>query len=267
MILRALILSLLATTAAHGFVRSTVPNTSTELNWVTNCIGYYLNAEGSDDLDFDDVEDEVQRSFEQWELPSCSDVNFTYLGVTNATGAGYFQGQSNRNIVVWREGGSGDDAWEHDRSIIAVTTNTFCTETNSLCPFAGAIIDADIELNGERFTFTNARLVAFTQFDLGNTLTHEVGHLLGLDHSRDRDSTMFASAPPGELAKRDLNDDDQAGICTVFPTRSSGEACYDLGDGTNAVTDSGGCVARPGQPAGGWLALLLGMLVVQRRRR
>lgn len=267
MILRALILSLLASTAAHAFVRSTVPGTSTPLNWVTNCIGYYVNAEGSDDLDFDALETEVQRSFTQWELPTCSDVNFTYLGVTNSKVAGYQQGQENRNLVVWREGGDGIDGWIHDRSIIAVTTNTFCTETNSLCPFVGAIIDADIELNGDRFRFTNSRLVATTEFDLGNTLTHEVGHLIGLDHSRDRDSTMFASAPPGELSKRDLNDDDQAGVCTVFPLRNTGEACYDLGDGTNAVGGSEACMARPGQPAAGWLALLLGGLLLRRRRR
>lgn len=267
MILRVLALSLALTSAAHAFVRSKVPGTSTPLNWVTNCIGYFINEEGSDDLGFEAVEDEVARSFDQWELPTCSDVRFTYLGVTSERRAGYFQGQDNRNLIVWREGG-GDaiDAWEHDRSIIAVTTNTFCTETNALCPFAGAVLDSDIELNGERFTFTNSRLVALTRFDLGNTLVHEIGHLIGLDHSPDREATMYSMAPPGELIKRDLNDDDQAGVCTVFPVRGDGPGCYDLGDGTNAVS-SDGCAARPGGSAPAAFGLLLALAALTRRRR
>jgi hypothetical protein len=237
----------------------------TELRWVTNCIDYFIHRDGSDDLPFDQVEDQVKRSFEQWELPGCSDVNFTYAGETAEKRAGYFQNEPNSNIIVWREGGGGIDDWEHDPSIIAVTTNTFCTQTNALCPFKGAIIDADIELNGERFEFTNTQIAAFTQFDLGNTLTHEIGHLIGLDHTRVRQATMFASAPPGELTKRDLAQDDIDGVCAIFPLREDEGACYELtGSGGGGTTTE--CTARPGEESNGawWLGVLVLLGVRQR---
>lgn len=264
----AVALVLLTASSASAFRRS-VTSAGDALAWVTNCIDYFIHEDGSDDVNFNAVEAEVVRAFNQWEAPNCSDVNFTYSGVTREKRAGYFQNESNLNLIVWREGGGGVDDWEHDPSIIAVTTNTFCTETNGLCPFKGAIIDADIEMNGERFRFTNARLVALTQFDLGNTLTHEIGHLIGLDHTPIQDATMFASAPPGELAKRDLAQDDIDGVCEVFPIRPNEPACYEItgngGSGGGGLSD---CRARPGQaptsPA--WLTLGVGLMLLRRRQ-
>lgn len=255
--------------SAAAFVRSTTPG-GDELAWTTNCIDYFIHRDGSDDIPFDQVEAEVQRSFEQWELPDCSDVNFTYAGETAEKRAGYFQGEPNTNIIVWREGGGGIDDWEHDPAIIAVTTNTFCTETNRLCPFKGAILDADIEMNGERFRFTNNQIAAFSEFDLGNTLTHEIGHLIGLDHTPRRQATMFASAPPGELIKRDLAQDDIDGVCAIFPLRDSDEICYELaaGSGGGSAGSVSSCTACPGDRAGwaGLAALLIAGCLGRRRR-
>lgn len=264
----AVALVLLTANSASAFVRSVTPQ-GDSLAWVTNCIDYFIHEDGSDDVNFSAVESEVVRAFNEWEEPNCSNVNFTYSGVTREKRAGYFQNENNLNLIVWREGGEGVDEWEHEPSIIAVTTNTYCTEINALCPFKGAIIDADIEMNGERFRFTNARLEALTEFDLGNTLTHEIGHLIGLDHTDDRDATMFASAPPGELDKRSLEEDDIDGVCDVFPVRPDEAACYQLisigvgSGGGGGVTD---CRAQPGQaPAAPWWAAL-GLLIVWRRR-
>jgi hypothetical protein len=75
---------------------------------------------------------------------------------------------------------------------------------------------ADITLNGQGFAFTTAPTGA-TAADVQNTVTHEVGHLLGFDHSPDPESTMFADAPLGETKKRDLTADDAQGLCDVYP--------------------------------------------------
>src|SRR5204862_6586571 len=79
--------------------------------------------------------------------------------------------------------------------------------------------------------------------DLQNTLTHEFGHLLGLDHncygSADRsrgidqnghavpdcnrappavqEATMYASVMRGDVARRDLSADDIDGVCAIYP--------------------------------------------------
>ena len=50
----------------------------------------------------------------------------------------------------------------------------------------GEILDADIELNGVNFAISAGGVSNGTSgclSDLANTLTHEVGHLLGMDHT------------------------------------------------------------------------------------
>jgi MYXO-CTERM domain-containing protein len=85
--------------------------------------------------------------------------------------------------------------------------------------------------------------------DLRNTLTHEVGHLVGLAHVPDSQpaATMFARTTPGEIEKRSLSEDDIAGVCAIYP---------DEGDG--------GCGCGSGGAAGA-LALLLAALALHRR--
>ncbi|MGK0362029.1 MAG: MYXO-CTERM domain-containing protein, partial [Bradymonadia bacterium] len=91
----------------------------------------------------------------------------------------------------------------------------------------------------------------------------------------------FASAPPGELDKRSLEQDDIDGVCAVFPVRPNEPACavfpvrpnepacYQLAsNGGSSIGGSGvaDCRAQPGQaPASLWWAAL-GLLILGRRR-
>lgn len=111
---------------------------------------------------------------------------------------------------------------------------------------SGQILDADIEVNA---TFVWADLEKMpgdggSKQDLQNALTHEIGHLIGLDHTcfpatADGDppldqnghpvpfcesappdvqaTTMFASAIPGDIAKRTLAPDDVQAVCDIYP--------------------------------------------------
>jgi predicted Zn-dependent protease len=53
------------------------------------------------------------------------------------------------------------------------------------------------------------------EVDLESVAVHEIGHLLGLDHSMDQNSIMFAEIPPGTI-KRELGQDDIAGIRALY---------------------------------------------------
>jgi hypothetical protein len=152
----------------------------------------------------------------------------------------------------------------------------------------GEILDADIELNGVTFEWSDLTRhpeLRESAQDLQNTLTHEFGHFIGLDHTCSlsvaragqtddkgdpvptcsrapewvRETTMFAAVIPGDMDRRTLADDDQRGACAVYPSLD-----------TDLQGDSGGCrMSVAGRPRGAAPALvaLLALLVLSRRRR
>jgi hypothetical protein len=155
----------------------------------------------------------------------------------------------------------------------------------------GQIVDADIELND--VTFDWADLVRKPEEgrvlqDLQNTLTHELGHFIGLDHTcflstgrpdavddrgepvpgcgfasdEIRATTMFAAVIPGDLERRSLSADDRRAVCDLYRPL----------DVTLESTVPAGCALapRPAAPAPGLaplvLALALALLIARRRR-
>jgi hypothetical protein len=74
----------------------------------------------------------------------------------------------------------------------------------------GQILEADVLINdGYPFTTTKTE-----QNFLGNVLSHEFGHLLGLGHGQVIGSTMFYALARGQS---DISDDDAAGLYSVYP--------------------------------------------------
>lgn len=125
---------------------------------------------------------------------------------------------------------------------------------------AGDVIEeADILLNpGVRWTVMGGGSDAGAQ-DVQNTVTHEIGHLLGLAHSDVAEATMFATTPSGETRKRDLHDDDVDGYRFVY-------AAFD-GEGDGGAWGDG-CSAAPGRRGAGaaWLAAVALVAALRRRR-
>ncbi len=108
--------------------------------------------------------------------------------------------------------------WTLSDTVVA-WTNVF---SDSL---TGEILEADIYLNGQDFTWANlggAQDPPHSHaYDLQNIVTHEAGHLLGLAHSQILLSTMWPSAPTGETHKRTLHDDDRDGLRYLYPVSAA----------------------------------------------
>jgi hypothetical protein len=159
------------------------------------------------------------------------------------------------NMIVFRQ-----DAWcEHPAP--ADPTQPYCYPANALAVTSvfkskstGEIVDADMELNAVRFTWADLvahpELASGSTADFQNTLTHELGHVIGLAHpcysSNDGPSrlidnngapeldctdpnlpaavlntTMFPSVATSDTARRVLSPDDQQADCDIYPAASA----------------------------------------------
>jgi hypothetical protein len=175
----------------------------------------------------------------------------------------------------------------------------------------GRIVDTDIEINADRLveragsTTTERRPLWVDAIstpgqsrseDLQNALTHELGHVIGLDHNcyggtgpwpvdetgamvaacdrappSVREATMFASAGPNDVSKRTLAADDVKAVCDIFPSDPSSAPVFEA-----AAPDGYGCSVGRGAGAGlgrlpvlalGALGLSAGWIFRRRRRR
>jgi len=183
------------------------------VHWPQRVLPFVINEEGSDDFEqgadgkiSEELQQVIRLSFNAWYEVDCAYLEFRYDGLTSDRTVGFTRGEDNSNIVMWTE----DWPYGGATTAYALTSVTFDTKT-------GIIADADIELNGDQFSFTNEDEEAATLVDVRNTLTHEVGHFIGLDHSPIEDATMYARAPEGELIKRSLHEDDIEGLCDIYP--------------------------------------------------
>jgi hypothetical protein len=275
-VLSVLALATLSSGPADAYVRSRTDRTQSPLVWTRRCIPFHIHEAGSDNLALGVVVNAIKGSFEAWQIPECSGVEFHYQGLTNDPRVGYLIDGDNINNVVWRE-----TAWPPERNaVIALTTVTFCDQQGGACNFAGEILDADIELNGVEFKFSATVSPVGQNYDIRNTVTHEVGHMLGLDHSPVSDATMFSTAPAGERSKATLFDDDIEGLCDIYPVPDGTPACesfevtgehyLDLDEIDTPTTprrSDDSCRATPGGAGEGPAPWLLGLLLGWAMRR
>lgn len=219
--------ALLLAVALPAFVCTRAGESGPSIAWDSREVAIRQSG-GGDELEEGDVAAVLGRSTATWNRAGgCTDVepvvaeptDSRIIGFDWAAGAG---SPDNENIVIFRNDTEGDelDTWVHAIGALAITTVTY--ETHE-----GRLLDADIEVNDSRFHFTACDPGGCAiDFDLENTLTHELGHVLGLDHSADTTATMFASAPRADLSKRDLAPDDVDAICTVYPDGEAAGECY-----------------------------------------
>jgi uncharacterized protein (TIGR03382 family) len=125
----------------------------------------------------------------------------------------------------------------------------------------GEVLDADVELNAASATPTivdsppcslGGISTSCVANDVQNATTHELGHLLGLDHSPDSASTMYATEPLGETSKRVLDSGSKQFVCDVYPAGQASRDCTSNGgDGGCSSAGDASSVAP-----GGFLLLL-----------
>ncbi|HEY4182031.1 MAG TPA: hypothetical protein VGM90_34545 [Kofleriaceae bacterium] len=277
----------------EGFVRTGPTAAGHYLYWESGCVFVTVDSAGTKDLPGDTEFPLIDDCIATWNegVAGCS-----YIKIVKEATEPAEVGRDMKNVIKFR-----DDSWCRPKigndmmrcyadSAAGITTATYVDDMNS--DRDGAIVDADVEINGKNFTITNDGMTLGDpngiQSDLRNTLTHELGHLLGLEHtclamgdpprfdgtgapvpscsmasSPDiTEATMYPFQDSGETKKRTLEADDIAGICSVYPTADDPGTCSKPGDG-------GGCCSTTAEAPSGAVLLLgaFGLFSLARPRR
>ncbi len=176
------------------------------LKWENFPIKYHINKDCYKPIDVEKCKEAIIKSFNTWESPECTSLRFERGEDIEESKASFnsLDLKANKNIIVWYY-----KDWPYEPNGVALTTITYDDNT-------GKIYDADIELNGYYYRFNIVEEIPSTYTDIQNTLTHEIGHLIGLDHSYNPSSVMYPTAQAGEIKKRELTQDDIDGVCEIY---------------------------------------------------
>ena len=280
-----------------GFVRTGPTKHGNPLYWESGCILVAEDKDGTKEIQGDMEFAIIDASIATWNdatvTPSCSYMDVMSTGVTATTTE---VGHDGINLIKFRDSSwcrpavHGDPARCYPESAAGLTTAVFVDDGGAR---DGAIVDADIEINGKNFAISVDHVSLapmimgqpYCRAELQNTLTHELGHLHGLEHTcladgdppriddhgnpvpacnatndpKIVDATMYNFQDCDETKKEVLSPDDIAAVCTIYPAANDPKEC------TPARDAAGCCEAGPGGPP-----LLLSLAVaagIFRRRR
>jgi hypothetical protein len=284
---------------ALGYVRTTT-ETNKAFRWADPRINVQLyTANPPPYLTREKLLAAAQASAATWSQPQVECTSIT-LSVTEVNGeeAPVAYDKNNRitfRRVEWRKTPC-DPAKEscapYDGRALAITS-VFALKSD------GTVLDSDMELNAVNYRWADVAADGSTLntpgekiHDLQNTMTHEFGHLIGLDHNcydssagrpraidnlgqpvpncNDatavmRAATMFNSASPLDIDKRDLTADDIQAVCEVYPKGQTPVNPPGDDPETGCGVAGGGAPASQAAP---WLLLVgLGAVAVRLRAR
>jgi len=236
---------------AYAYVRITT-DTGLPLWWRSPCITMeiYLGAPPPT-MTADQYFNASQLAAQAWSHGSL-DCSGLALSIQRESAATAGAGLDGKNVIIflsdnWCKDSNATDGPCYPKNALAVTSDFKNDKT-------GEIGDADIEFNAVYVDWAdlvaNPTLANSTTADFQNTLTHELGHVIGLAHPcysandgtpvlKDNygndeftcgkadvpltvmESTMYPSLPMNDTQRRTLSPDDQQGVCDIYPFTSA----------------------------------------------
>ncbi len=205
----ALGLSSAAGVLAH--VRLINPSNGNPLFWATpSNIGIVINSTGSDNIGDDSDEVAIRLAIQEWNSATGSSVQLVE-NVNSSQQARTDWTNGNIHLVLFDEVNS-SGYFPTGSGTVAITPIMFFGN--------GRIADADILFNGKGFNFTTSQQAG--RYDVGDVVAHELGHLVGLDHSAQAGSTLYPYVDPSVILHRSLSDDDVTAMRVLSPAAAFG---------------------------------------------
>jgi hypothetical protein len=213
-LLRAILVALLVAYPClrlAGHVRLMHPISGTPLRWsAPESVGIVINATGSEDIPDGSHASAIRLAVQDWNAARGSGATLVE-DASAASQARTDYASSGIHLVLFDETNA-SGFFPRGSATVAVTPVWFTS--------GGAIHDADVLFNGLGFEFTSSSEPG--RFDVQDVAAHELGHLLGLDHTGWAGATLYPYVDQNLVLHRSLSEDELAGMRDAYPARSSG---------------------------------------------
>ncbi len=160
----------------------------------------------------------VSLGFQHWEDVSSASITFQQLSDA-PSGSGGYNYYDGYNTMTFNDP-DGDLGTGALAATVPVYTQSQSTVVNGVTFYR--MTDADIVFNDNVAFGTNAEAASGScwssqLFDIEGVATHEIGHLLGLDHAPVQDATMYYAIGPCDSTRVTLEQSDVNGVTFIYP--------------------------------------------------
>lgn len=199
--------SVVAATAGLAHIRLHTGNPAQPLFWSSSSnVGLVINSTGSDNLPDGSHFTAIRNAYESWN--GVGGTGAMIVEDTSPSQQARTDWQASNIHLVWFDETDASGYFPGASGTVAITPLLFSVPS-------GSIIDADVLFNGNDHQFTTSGVVG--RFDVQSVAAHELGHLLGFDHSALGGATMFPYVSTTVIAQRSLSLDDQNAMRNAYP--------------------------------------------------
>ena len=173
-------------------------------------VAVVIQSDGSDDLPDGSHETALRLAIGDWNGLSGTEV---FLNEdTDPDQQARTDWKADNLHLIWFDEDNSSGYFGAGSGVVALTPVWYGT--------GGKILDADVLFNGGEYRFTTSGQSGF--FDVGDVGAHELGHLLGLDHSGWAGSTMYPYVDPDAILHRSPSRDEAAALREIAPSGAWG---------------------------------------------